>query len=166
MACWIVDWPRQNLGIIHLPSMTKCPPDFYYIHENLIQLYCKVEPDNIELKDLFDSVKLFGGGLAFCNPIIRRYSSHRRQNIKRRRHSPSKIFVATDFYPFFEPNKIINTLLASQSLSRTQTTMTRNTRSRGGTARDDGSVVVDDDDFTEADEILAASLRNLNVGRT
>ncbi len=143
--------------------MSNRPKEFTDCHDNIIHLYCKVEPDDIELSDIFNSVHLYSGGLAFSNPKVRRFSSNRRQTIKRRLNPPPRVFVAAEFYPFFEPNNIIDTLLSSQSPPRTRTTMSRSIRSRGKTVRDDESIV-DDDDFMAEDEMLAASLRNLNVG--
>jgi hypothetical protein len=129
-------------------------------HDKLIQLYCKVEPDDIKLKDLFVSVNIIGGGLAFADPTVRRFSSNRRGNILRLVHPPPPPFFGpTDFYRTFEQNDFIDTLLASQSPPTTQTTMSRSTRSRG---RTDESVA-DEDDVTAADELLTASLRYLNV---
>lgn len=140
--------------------MLKCPQGYSKDHEKLIQLYCKVEPDHIELKDLFATVIFIGGGLAFANREVRRYSTLRKGNILRHVRPPSTVFEPTDFYRSFEQNDIIDTLLALQSQSITQTTMSRSTRSRGRI----NESVASEDDVTAADELLTASLRNMNVG--
>ena len=139
--------------------MLKWPQGYLKDHDKLIQLSCKVEPDHIELKDLFATVIFIGGGLAFANREVRRYSTLRKGNILRHVRPPSTVFETTDFYRSFEQNDIIDTLLALQSQSITQTTMSRSTRSRG---RINESVA--EDDVTAADELLTASLRNMNVG--
>ena len=152
--------PHNSSPLMH----PKWPQGYSKEHEKLVQLYCKVEPDDIELRELFATVYFIGGGLAFSNQEVRRYSSNRKGNILRRVCPPSTaVFEAADFYRSFEHNDIIDTLLASQSPPITQTTMSRSTRSRG---RTDESVAGDDDDVTGADELLTASLRNMsmNVG--
>ncbi len=155
-------------GDHHINSFMSCrPTEFTCFHDNILELYCKVEPDHIKLSDIFDSVQLYSGGPAFPNPKVRRFASNRRQTIKRRVQLPHKVFVESEFYPFCEQNRIIDTLLAlQQSSSGIRTTMSRITRSRGKTARDDEST--DDGDFMmEEDDMMlsaAAGLRNLNLG--
>lgn len=146
----------------NLSPLMKWPQGYSKEHEKLIQLYCKIEPDTIELKDLFATVIFIGGGLAFPNPTVKRYSTLRKGNISRHVRPLNTVFEPTDFYRSFEQNDIIDTLLALQSQSPpiTQTTMSRSTRSRG---RTDESVAGDDDDVTGADELLTASLRNMNM---
>jgi len=145
------------------------PTEFTCCHDNILELYCKVEPDHIKLSNIFDTVRLYySGGPAFPNPKVRRFASNRRQTIKRR-GPPYKDFVESEFYPFFEQNRIIDTLLAlQQSPSGIRTTMSRITRSRGKTARDDESTADDGDFMMEEDDMLtaAAGLRNLNLGRS
>ena len=146
-------------------SMARCH-EFTYHHNNIVELYCKVEPDHITLTNIFDSVHLSSGGCAFSSPQVRRFASNRNQTIKRRRGPAPvpRIFVGSDFYPFFEQNQYIDTLLALQQLSVNRTTMSTRSRStKRKTARDDETA--NDDLVMEDDDILsaAAGLHNLNL---
>lgn len=161
MVCGLAKAHSPHNSSPPMNPKSKWPKGYSKDHEKLIQLYCKVEPDDIELRDLFDTVFFIGGGIAFPNQEVRRYSTLRKGNILRLKRPPSTVFEPTDFYRSFEQNDIIDTLLALQSQSPpiTQTTMSRSTRSR---VRTDESVA-GDDDVTAADELLTASLRNMNM---
>lgn len=140
---------------------------FTVFHENIIELFCNVNREDIELPYLIRSIQLCSGGLAFPTPEVRRKANIRRQNINRRVNPITRVFVATDFYPFFAQNDYIDKLLASQFPTSTRSTMSR-ARGRGRRARDVDSVRAndddDDDDITAEDDLLTAGLRNLNVG--
>jgi hypothetical protein len=144
-------------------SMARCH-EFTNHHNNIVELYCKVEPDHITLTNIFDSVHLSSGGLAFSSPQVRRSASNRNQTIKRRRGPVPvpQIFAGSDFYPFFEQNQYIDTLLLQQ-LSETETTMSTRSRTKRRNARDDETA--NDDLVMEDDDILsaAAGLHNLNL---
>lgn len=131
-------------------SRLKPPIGFTDFHDNIIQLYCQVNPDpeDLRLSDLLNQVCLFGGDrLAFPIGDIRVYSNNRKQNCKQKgQPSPSRtrVFVADDFYPFFAPSELIDYLLSSQSLPSATSTMSRTTRR---TSRRSENYDDDDDDY-------------------